>query len=201
MKGPGRVFFVRPDSFIASLLWDFYLVISVRSPRSPLPDFADPPPLRHPHPPSLAVPLTSPHASSLRLLPRLYPSPLASCPTSPLASPILKGDGGLVHAVRHRLRWDDAHVVRFDLHQGAKGITPCHPRTHTHPAALLREAHPPVPLATRPHPMYVDRDRPTTCPSPPSRSTGSGSSTLSGHAALCSSLRGTGPPHTTSGPG
>jgi len=29
MKGPGRVFFVRPDSLIASLLWDFYLVISV----------------------------------------------------------------------------------------------------------------------------------------------------------------------------
>jgi len=29
MKGPGRVFFVRPDSFVASLFWDFQLAISV----------------------------------------------------------------------------------------------------------------------------------------------------------------------------
>jgi len=29
MKGPGRVFFVRPSSFLASLLWDFYLAVSV----------------------------------------------------------------------------------------------------------------------------------------------------------------------------
>ena len=29
MQGPGRVFFVRPDSFVASLLWDFYLAVSV----------------------------------------------------------------------------------------------------------------------------------------------------------------------------
>jgi len=29
MKGPGRVFFVRPPTFVASLLWDFYLAISV----------------------------------------------------------------------------------------------------------------------------------------------------------------------------
>jgi len=31
MAGPGRVFFVRPDSFFASLMWDFYLSISVFS--------------------------------------------------------------------------------------------------------------------------------------------------------------------------
>ncbi len=29
MQGPGRVFFVRPDGLVASLLWDFYLAISV----------------------------------------------------------------------------------------------------------------------------------------------------------------------------
>ena len=31
MKGPGRVFFQRPDSFVASILWDFYLAVSVFS--------------------------------------------------------------------------------------------------------------------------------------------------------------------------
>ena len=31
MAGPGRVFFVRPDTLIASLIWDFYLAISVFS--------------------------------------------------------------------------------------------------------------------------------------------------------------------------
>ena len=29
LKGPGRVFFVRPDTFIASLFWDFQLAMSV----------------------------------------------------------------------------------------------------------------------------------------------------------------------------
>uniref|UniRef100_A0A7S2NKP7 Alpha-L-glutamate ligase-related protein ATP-grasp domain-containing protein n=1 Tax=Haptolina brevifila TaxID=156173 RepID=A0A7S2NKP7_9EUKA len=29
MKGPGRVFFERPETLVASLLWDFYLVVSV----------------------------------------------------------------------------------------------------------------------------------------------------------------------------
>jgi len=29
LKGPGRVFFVRPDAFIASLFWDFQLALSV----------------------------------------------------------------------------------------------------------------------------------------------------------------------------
>ena len=29
LAGPGRVFFVRPDSLVASLLWDFYLATSV----------------------------------------------------------------------------------------------------------------------------------------------------------------------------
>jgi hypothetical protein len=29
MQGPGRVFFVRPDSLLASFLWDFYLCVSV----------------------------------------------------------------------------------------------------------------------------------------------------------------------------
>ena len=31
MKGPGRVFFLRPETLVASLLWDFYLAISVFS--------------------------------------------------------------------------------------------------------------------------------------------------------------------------
>jgi hypothetical protein len=31
MKGPGRVFFMRPESLLASLLWDFYMAISVFS--------------------------------------------------------------------------------------------------------------------------------------------------------------------------
>ena len=31
MKGPGRVFFQRPDTLLASLLWDFYLAVSVFS--------------------------------------------------------------------------------------------------------------------------------------------------------------------------
>lgn len=31
MKGPGRVFFTRPDSLVASVLWDFYLSVSVFS--------------------------------------------------------------------------------------------------------------------------------------------------------------------------
>merc|ERR1719453_1429996 len=29
LKGPGRVFFVRPDSLVASLFWDFQLALSV----------------------------------------------------------------------------------------------------------------------------------------------------------------------------
>jgi len=29
LAGPGRVFFVRPDAFVASLFWDFYLAVSV----------------------------------------------------------------------------------------------------------------------------------------------------------------------------
>ena len=28
-EGPGRVFFVRPDSLVASLTWDFYMAVSV----------------------------------------------------------------------------------------------------------------------------------------------------------------------------
>jgi len=31
LAGPGRVFFTRPDSFVASVLWDFYLAVSVFS--------------------------------------------------------------------------------------------------------------------------------------------------------------------------
>lgn len=36
LKGPGRIFFVRPDTFVASLAWDFYLALSSFCGRSAL---------------------------------------------------------------------------------------------------------------------------------------------------------------------